>query len=164
MELKQSQCYYISIEGVGNALATFGRSVSMVLRELSWKSGIAFLDDVLVLGRDFDSHMVNLSNVLGRFEQCGMKLKPIKCQLLQNSLAFLGRLVIREGVQVPPGEITRIGNWGVSFFKRDVQSFIGVRYFHRDHIPKLSLVTKPCILLWDHRLHSDRVQSKIMHL
>ena len=41
-----------------------------------------------------------------------MKLKPKKCQLLQDSVVFLGRLVCREGVQVPPGEITRIGNWG----------------------------------------------------
>ena len=57
--------------------------------------------------------MVNLSDVLRRFEQYGMKLKPKKCQLLQDSVVFLGRLVSREEVQVPPGEITRISNWGV---------------------------------------------------
>ena len=72
-----------------------------------------------------------------------MKLKPKKCQLLQDSVVFLGRLVSRKGVQVPPGEITRIGNWGVPLCKRDVQSFIGVRNFHRDHIPKFALVAKP---------------------
>ena len=68
---------------------------------------------MVVLGRDFDSHIVNLSDVLRRFERYGMKLKPNKFQLLQNSVVFLGRLVSRKGVQVPPGEITRIGNWGV---------------------------------------------------
>ena len=62
--------------GLCNATATFSRSVSLVLRRLSWKSVIAFLDDVVVLGRDFDSHMVNLSDVQRRFEQYGMKLKP----------------------------------------------------------------------------------------
>ena len=40
---------------------------SLVLRGLSWKSVIAFLDDVVVVGRDFDNHMVNLSDVLRRF-------------------------------------------------------------------------------------------------
>ena len=124
--------------GLCNAPATFSRSISLVLRGLSRKSVIAFLDDVVVLGRDFDSHMVNLSDVLRRFEQHGMKLKPKKCQLLQDSVVFLGRLVSREGVQVPPGEITRIGSCGVPLCKRDVQSFIGVLNFHRDHIPKLS--------------------------
>ena len=54
--------------GLCNAPATFSRLISLVLRGLSWKSVIAFLDDVVVLGRDFDSHMVNLSDVLRRFE------------------------------------------------------------------------------------------------
>ena len=79
--------------GLCNAPATFSRSVSLVLRRLSWKSVIAFLDDVVVLGRDFDNHMVNLSDILRLFEQYGMKLKPKKCQLLQHSVVFLGRLV-----------------------------------------------------------------------
>ena len=34
-------------------------------------------------------------------------------------------------------------NWGVLLCKRDVQSFIGVLNFHRDHIPKFALVEKP---------------------
>ena len=52
--------------GLCNAPETFSRSISLVLRGLSWKRVIAFLDDVVVLGRDFDSHMVNLSDVLRR--------------------------------------------------------------------------------------------------
>ena len=129
--------------GLCNAPTTFSGSISLVLRGLSWKCVIAFLDDVVVLGRDFDNHMVNLSDVLRRFEQYGMKLKLQKCQLLQDSVVFLGRLVSREGVQVPPGEITHIGNWVIPLCKRDVQSFIGVLNFHRDHIPKFALMAKP---------------------
>ena len=62
--------------GLCNAPATVNRSVSLVLMELSLRSVIAILDDVVVLGRDFDSHIVNLSDVLRRFEQYGIKLKP----------------------------------------------------------------------------------------
>ena len=69
--------------------------------------------------------MVNLSDVLMRFEQYRMKLKSNKYQFLQNSVVLLGWLVSREGEQVPPGQIYRIGNWGVPLCKRDVQSFIG---------------------------------------
>ena len=129
--------------GLCNAPATFSRSISLVRRGLSWKSVIAFLGDVVVLGRDFDSHMVNLSDVLRRFELYEIKLTPKKCQLLQDSVVFLGRLVSREGVRAPPGEITQIGSWGIPLCKRDVQSFIGVLHFHRDDIPKFALVAKP---------------------
>ena len=67
--------------GLYNAPAPFSRSISLVLRGLSWKNVIPFLDDVVVLGRDFDNHMVNLSDVLRRFEPYGMKLKSKKCLL-----------------------------------------------------------------------------------
>ena len=46
-------------------------------------------------------------------------------------------------MQVSPGEITQIFNWGVALCKRDIQSFIGVLNFHMDHIPKFALVAKP---------------------
>ena len=53
--------------GLCNAPVTFTRLVSLVLKGLSCKSVMAFLDDVVVLARDFDSHMVNLTDVLRRF-------------------------------------------------------------------------------------------------
>ena len=43
----------------------------------------------------------------------------------------------------PSKEVTRFGNWGVPLCKRDVNFFIGVIHFHRDHIPKFALVAKP---------------------
>ena len=48
-----------------------------------------------------------------------------------------------EGVQVPPGDIERVVNWGISTGKREVQSFIGVVNFHRDHISLFAKVAKP---------------------
>ena len=108
--------------------------------------------------------MVNLSDALRRFEQYGMKLKPKKCQLLQKSVVFLGQLVSRKGVQDPPGDITRIGNWSVLLCKRDVQSFIGVLNFHRDHIPKFSLVAEPLYNIMGPSATLRWVQSKRRHL
>ena len=36
---------------------------------------ITFLDNIVVVDRDFESYMVNISDVLFRFELYGMKLK-----------------------------------------------------------------------------------------
>ena len=83
--------------------------------------------------------MVHLSDVLRLFEQYGRKLKPKKCQLLQNSEVFLGRLVSRKGWKFLMGRLLEL----VPLCKRDVLSFIGVLNFHRDHIPKYALVAKP---------------------
>jgi hypothetical protein len=54
-----------------------------VLRGLNWKVVLAFLDDILVLGKDFEGHLANLRAVLVRFREYGLKLKPKKCELFQ---------------------------------------------------------------------------------
>ena len=147
--------------GLYNDPATFSSSVSLVLRGLSWKSVIAFLYDVAVLGRDFDSHMMNLSDLLRRFEQYGIKLSK-KCQFLQNSLVF--RLVSREGMQVPPGRLLEL----ISVVYHCANEMFSLLFG-----PKFPLVSysKVCIggkalfiILWDRRQLSDGVQTKRRHL
>jgi hypothetical protein len=44
--------------------ATYTRVINLVLRGLNWKVVLAFLDDILVLGKDFKGHLANLRAVL----------------------------------------------------------------------------------------------------
>jgi hypothetical protein len=53
---------------------------------LNWKVVLAFLDDILVLGRDFEGHLTNLGEVLVRFMEYGLTLKPKKCELFQKEI------------------------------------------------------------------------------
>lgn len=79
--------------GLTNAPATFSRVVNLILRGLTWKTGLAFLDDILVLGNSFEDHLQNLSEALERFRQYGMKLKPKTCLFFQPEVEFLERIV-----------------------------------------------------------------------
>jgi hypothetical protein len=65
--------------GLCNAPATYLRAMQLVLRGLTWDIVLAFLDDILVMGKDFEFHMENLEKVIERFRQYGIKLKSIKC-------------------------------------------------------------------------------------
>ena len=65
--------------GLGNTPSTFQQAMNLVLRGLTWKTVLAFLDDVLVLGKDFQDHLNNLREVLDRFREYNLKLKPKKC-------------------------------------------------------------------------------------
>ena len=49
--------------GLCNAPSTFQRAMDLVLRGLAWKTVLAFLDDDLALGQDFDDHLKNLREV-----------------------------------------------------------------------------------------------------
>jgi hypothetical protein len=55
--------------GLCNAPATFSRAMNLVFRGLTWSIVLAFLDDALVLGRDFQSHVDNLRSVFLGFRE-----------------------------------------------------------------------------------------------
>lgn len=46
----------------------------------------AFLDDILVLGKTFDQHLVYLADAFERFRQYGIKLKPKKCIFFRHEV------------------------------------------------------------------------------
>jgi hypothetical protein len=50
------------------------------------------LDDVVVLGRDFQGQIENLRRVFLRFKKCNLKLKTGKYQLMPTEVKFFGRL------------------------------------------------------------------------
>ena len=70
--------------GMTNSPATFSRVINLVLRCLTWKTVLAFLDDILVMGMKFEDHLRNLIETLERFRLRCLKLKPRKCILFQK--------------------------------------------------------------------------------
>ena len=71
--------------GLCNATATFQRAMQLVLKGLTRKEVLAYLDDVNVLGKDFKDHINNLCAVFKRFRAFNLKLKPKKCTPFQIS-------------------------------------------------------------------------------
>jgi hypothetical protein len=62
--------------GLCNALATFQRLMETVLAGLARDSCMVYLDDILVIGKTFDSHLQNLRQVFVRLRGAGLRLKP----------------------------------------------------------------------------------------
>ena len=79
--------------GLGNAPGTYARVMNLVMRELHWKTVLAFLDEVLILGRTFHDHLSNIGGALKRFCKYYWKLKPKKCVFFQKEVEFLGRII-----------------------------------------------------------------------
>ena len=76
--------------GLRNAPANFQRAMQLVLRGLTWNHVLVYLDDVVILGKDFDDCIRNLREALLRFRKYSLKLKPNKCQLFQHEVEILG--------------------------------------------------------------------------
>ena len=53
--------------GLCNSPATYSRAMGKILNGLTWKTVLAFLDDICVLGKSVEDHFQNLVVVLQRF-------------------------------------------------------------------------------------------------
>ena len=60
--------------GLCNAPATFQRLMDLILAGVQWSRCLFYLDNVIVIGRDFDEHLSNLSVVLQKLREYGLQL------------------------------------------------------------------------------------------
>jgi predicted aspartyl protease len=129
--------------GLCGAPATFARAMNLVLRGLTWKTVLAFLDDIIVLGTSFSEHMKNLQEALERFRQFGLKLKPRKCSLFQREVEFLGRKVSHNQVAMTEEDIAVVKAWPVPTCAKHVERFMGLANYHRGFIKDFSHLAAP---------------------
>ena len=120
--------------GMTNSPATFSRVINLILRGLTWKTALAFLDDILVMGMDFDNHLQNLAETFERFRKYGLKLKPRKCILFQSEVEFLGRIVSSNQLKMATKDIDAIIEWPVPKSSKEEERFLGLANYHRAFI------------------------------
>lgn len=124
--------------GLCNAPATFSRVINLVFRGLNWKTVLAFLDDILVLGKSFDQHLDYLSEALERFRKFGLKLKPKKCAFFQHKVEFLGRIISDNKLAMAEADINTVRHWPTPGNAKDVQRFLGLANYHRTFVPNFA--------------------------
>ena len=129
--------------GLCNAPATFSRAMGLVLRGLTYKQVLAYLDDVVIIGKSFQDHLENLEEVLQRFRQYHLKLKPKKCDIFQTEIKFLGRHVTSEGLSVQEEKVKAVMDWPVPNSKTELLSFLGTVNYHRDFICQFAKLAGP---------------------
>jgi hypothetical protein len=94
--------------GLCNAPAKFEMFMETVLRGLTSDSRLVYLDDVIVIGRTFEKHLVNSRKVFQRFREARLKLNPEKCQLLQKEVRYLGHIVSPERISTDPEKLEAV--------------------------------------------------------
>ena len=129
--------------GLCNAPGTYASMMNLVLRGLTWKTVLAFLDDILVLGSDFQSHLNNLRHVFERFRKYQLKLKPQKCVLFTKTVEFLGRKVSADGLEIGNQHVKPVQDWVRPTSTRHVERFLGFANYHRSFIKDFAKISGP---------------------
>ena len=111
--------------GLTNACSTFQRLMELVLNGLQWQTCLVFIDDIIVSGKTFEEHYSRLLEVLARLQRSQLNLKPEKCDLMEESVLFLGHVVCKDGVGPGPSNVNTILNWMTPKSSTEVRQFMG---------------------------------------
>ncbi|CAC5414043.1 unnamed protein product [Mytilus coruscus] len=82
-----------------------------ILRGLTFKSCLCYLDDVLIYSETFEQHISDLQKVFDRFRNAGLKLNPQKCIFANLSAIFLEHHISKEGIRPPPDRIEALNEF-----------------------------------------------------
>lgn len=154
--------------GLCNAQASFERLMELVLRGLQWERCLCYLDDVVVIGKNFEEALKNLTVIFNRFREADLKFKPSKCILFQTEVLFSGHKVSSKGIQCDPSKIKSVKNWPVPRNVTEIRSFLGLAGYYRRFIFNFSSIASPLTKLtrkgkkfiWSSECHKSFVELK----
>ena len=141
--------------GLCNAPATFQRLMDLVLAGLQWTSCLVYLDDVIIVGKTFEEHLLHLREVLIRLREAGLKLQPSKCSFCQKKVEFLGHIVSDKGVATDPAKTAQVAKWPTPSSQKEVQQFLGLASYYRRFVKDFATIAKPL-----HRLTEKTMDFK----
>ena len=132
--------------GLNNSASTFQRTMELVLQGLQWETCLIYIDDIIVFSTDFDEHMSRVRQVFSRLQAAGLKLRPEKCETLQEEVTFLGH-VSATGVKPNPVNIAKVIEWPVPKTAKQVKQFVALGSYYRRFVPNFAKIVRPMVEL-----------------
>ena len=123
--------------GLCNATATFQRLMAQALTSVTKKYGnliMCYVDDVVIATATLEDHIERLEEVFSCMKQAGLKCKPSKCEILRDSIKYLGRLVDKHGVIPDPEAVEAVLTWKAPKTDTQLMSFLGFANYYREFI------------------------------
>ena len=80
--------------GLNDAPFTFQRlmynvlTLYTVLKDENWLTCLIYLDDLLILSKNFSEHISRLAIVLSKIKESGLKFSPAKCNFFLKQSSY----------------------------------------------------------------------------
>jgi hypothetical protein len=120
--------------GLCNAPATFQRLMDMVLAGVKWSRCLVYLDDIIVMGKSFRHHLLNLRVVMDKLREAGLKMKLSKCAFFRKEVLYLGHKISREGISTDPSKVDAVNKWPTPATVQELQKFLGLTGYYKRYM------------------------------
>lgn len=102
-----------------------------------------FYDDILVFTPTFEQHLEALERLFERLNDANIKLNAKKCELLLNSVTYLGHIITPSGIEPDPEKIQAIQRFESPKNITEARSFMGMCNFFRRYIKNFANIARP---------------------
>jgi len=130
-------------QGCANNPSMFSRLMSMVLKGLTWITCLVYIDDTIVIGSTFEKAYNNVQEVLNRFRQAKLLLKPTKTKLFQLHVKFLGHIISRYGIEPSEDKTACIVSQDFPRTISELRGFTSLCSYYRAFCPNFAAVAEP---------------------
>ena len=152
--IKESDCHKLTITWpLGNfshkylpmGLASSSAYYQRLMNEVATGLGNAFcyLDDIIVITRDFEEHKRVLRIFLNRLRDHGLILNSHKCVIAAHSLLFPGYCVSSTGVAPSEAKVAAIQNVDLFRTKRQLRRYLGMYQFYSQFVKNCAKWLQP---------------------
>jgi len=130
--------------GIHVAPAYFQRTMAgTLLRELMYKNMEMYIDDVIIYAQSEEEFLLHLEQLFQKCRQHNLTLHPDKCRLGLPQIEYVGHVIDHEGLFMSEAKIRKVLDFPKPSTVKELQSFLGLANYFRDHIDKHSIVTAP---------------------
>ena len=129
--------------GLKNAPFSYQRIMQVLLRGISYKFCLCFIDDVIIFSKNYEDHIEHLAEVFRRFKEANIKLKPSKCAFAKAEEKYLGHIMAKDGIKTDPDKLKVMTNFPVPKNVKDIRIFLGLTGFYRRFLDCYSKLTAP---------------------
>lgn len=88
--------------------ATFQRLLDRLIDPEMESHAFAYLDNIIVVTRTFEEHLIWLKRVLNRIGEAGFMINSEKSKFCRSQVKYLGFLIQQEGLKVDPDKTAPI--------------------------------------------------------
>ena len=137
--------------GLKNAPPTFQRAMMATLQGCE-DFAVVYMDDVLTFSTTEESHINHLYTVFQRLADHAFHTRLTKCELMRQSVEFLGHRLSADGLSTAPHKVEALRMWAPPLTTvKQVRQFIGLAMWYRCFIPHLATIAAPLTALTSSR-------------
>ena len=133
--------------GVKTGPKIFQAAIDRLIQGMDGKAPIpktvCVMDDICVTGSTPEEHFNNLTELLTRLSDAGLRLNKEKCKFYQEQVKFLGKIIDKDGQRMDPAIIQAIVDMPAPKDKHTLRSFLGHMSYIQKHVADLRTARAP---------------------